>query len=185
MKLKQSGKKSRKIIIALVAVVLITGGAAATFAYLKSNQETPTETINYTEATDEEKQEAEDHKKDISDNNDSANQPSNDGQDSGDNKKTVTPLITVWGQQSAGSDFKLNGYVPGIIETDGKCTLTLTKGNKKATKTRVALADAKNTTCGQTIISYNDLEPGEWKAVLSYNSPHSSGSSEVTLVEVK
>lgn len=181
MNLKNNRHSYKKLLIT-VGVLLVLATGAITYLALKSPQQPQDEagTVNYTEATDEEKQAAEDHKRDIAQNDDTA-QP----RDSSSDKKNVTPFITAWGQASAGSDFKLNGFVPNVIETDGKCTLTMTRGDKQATKTRVALADAKSTTCGQTIIPYGDLEPGEWEAVLSYSSPRSSGSSEVTTVEVK
>jgi hypothetical protein len=164
-----------------VGVALLIGGYFVWFSHPGAETD---QTINYNEATSEEKQAAEDHKKEVAKEQERAN-ASVENNNNQDDKKSVIPLITAWGQATAGSDFKLNGFVPDIIETNGSCTLTMTRGNNTVSKSRVALADAKNTTCGQTIIPFGELEPGQWIATLSYESSGSAGVSETTVVEVK
>jgi len=106
--------------------------------------------------------------------------------DSVTSKQQVKPVISAYGQpDGAGTDFKLNGYVPEIIETDGKCTLTMVKGESTASTSKASLQNAQNTSCGQLIVPFEKLSAGTWQAVLSYESSMSSGSSATTQVEIK
>lgn len=101
-------------------------------------------------------------------------------------RNTVTPVISAWGQPGGpGSEFRLNGYVPGIIESTGSCTATLTLGSKVATMSKSALQNAQDTSCGQMIIPFNQLTPGIWLATLRYESTSSAGSSNIVEVEIK
>lgn len=100
-------------------------------------------------------------------------------------KKQVTPVISAWGQASAGSDMEFNGYVAGIIEKGGTCTITLASGGAKVTKSRESFDDAQNTSCGLIRVERNKLSAGTWQAVLSYESVKYSGSSDIVNVEVK
>ncbi len=102
-----------------------------------------------------------------------------------DTKKNVSPIITYWGQESPGTDFEANGRVAGVIESDGTCTLTLTKGGKSVSTKRTALANAQDTTCGLMTIKFSSLTAGDWKAVLSYSSSKSQGSSSAIVVKVE
>lgn len=101
-------------------------------------------------------------------------------------KRGVKPVISAWGQPGGpGSDLRINGYVPSIIEANGTCTVTLTKDSLTASSSKGALQNAQDTSCGQLIIAYSKLSPGTWRAVLTYNSTASEGSSDAVEIEVK
>lgn len=97
-------------------------------------------------------------------------------------KQTVTVLITTWAQKHG--DMTVNGYVDGVVESTGICTLTLQKGAIVKTVSRPGHANATNTTCGESDIPVTSLSPGTWQATLSYSSPTASGTSDSQPVEV-
>lgn len=114
----------------------------------------------------------------------STNQTQNSGtRDTTDSsKRVVTPVITTWSDSAANPT--VNGYVSGVVEDGGTCTLTLRNGNKVVTQSRQAVANATNTSCGQTAIPHS-ISPGAWQATLSYSSPTSQGTSSVQNITFK
>lgn len=100
--------------------------------------------------------------------------------------KEVKPSISAWGQPNgSGTDFHLNGFVDGIIESDGRCTLTMEKDGTTVDTAKNSLQNAQSTSCGQMTMSYTKLTPGKWTAILSYSSSASKGSSDPVVVEVR
>jgi hypothetical protein len=91
-------------------------------------------------------------------------------------------LTYVTFDKSAGT-VQANGFVAGIIEQGGTCTLTLTKGGSKVTATSTAEADATTTNCGLLETS-GDLAAGTWNAVLAYSSAKATGTSAAREVTV-
>lgn len=179
--------KHKKYIISIIVLVVIAaslGGGYYLYQQNKLRDAQQTETnpgdINYGPPTYQDK----DYNNTIKDalpTKSSGNQ-----QPLSQDKKTVTPVISAWGQQAGSStDFRVNGYVPDIVESDGSCTITLKKSGVLATATKAALYNAQSTSCGQLVIPYAQLSPGTWEAVLSYSSPHSSGESQKITVEVR
>ncbi len=75
------------------------------------------------------------------------------------------------------------GIVPDVVEADGTCTLTLTKGDESATATVQALPDARSTNCGGLVIA-DSLSAGTWSAVISYRSTRTEASSEPAQVQI-
>lgn len=98
-------------------------------------------------------------------------------------KKHVTVEITTFNAKAV----SVNGFVNGVVESDGTCTLTLTAASdgKVMTGTHPGEANATNTTCGETTIPIGSLHAGTWKAVLSYNSSTSTGTSDPVNIEVQ
>lgn len=76
-----------------------------------------------------------------------------------------------------------SGFVAGLIEDGGTCTLTLTKGTDLVTATSTAGADATTTSCGLLETSPG-IAAGNWQAVVAYSSPRASGRSQVAEVAV-
>lgn len=79
---------------------------------------------------------------------------------------------------------EVGGYLAGIIEDDGTCTLTLTRGEVMVTGTVAGTPDASSTSCGGLTIPGDQLGTGHWDAVVTYDSSTSHGSSETVDVEV-
>lgn len=93
----------------------------------------------------------------------------------------VVLTIAAWDGASAG--VVLAGYAGGIIEDDGRCTATLTRGDQRVTTSSPAYADANKTGCGDLRVPRSELASGSWQAVLDYSSPsHSGTSAPVTVV---
>lgn len=78
----------------------------------------------------------------------------------------------------------VDGYVAGVIESSGTCTVTLTKDGVTVTGHAAGEADATTTVCGGLAVSDPRLTPGTWSAVLSYRSATSSGAARPVNVTV-
>lgn len=96
----------------------------------------------------------------------------------------VSVELTAWGWNAAQGVAQVRGYAAGVVEEGGTCTLTLTKGGQRVSAETEALADASTTACGSVAVPGNRLSAGAWQAVLSYDSPTSSGSSAPVQIEV-
>jgi plastocyanin len=96
----------------------------------------------------------------------------------------VDVSITYYGFDPATNQVEVGGFVAGIVEDGGSCTVTLTGGGQTVTGTSEALADATTTDCGAVAVPGDELGDGTWQAVLSYSSADHSGSSAPVDVEV-
>lgn len=182
MKIQKNNTKTPLTIAAILLIVMALGFAGYKYYLGASNGNQ--DSIDYSPATQDDKKFNDNIKQDIVDDTPEPARPSST--EATNKKNNITPAITVYGQpEGRGTDFTLNGFVPGIIETDGKCTLTLSKNGQTVTTTKEALRNAQNTSCGQMVISYVKLTPGTWEATLSYASSTSEGSSGPVIVEVK
>jgi hypothetical protein len=88
----------------------------------------------------------------------------------------------VW--DGAAAAVTAGGYVSPLIEDGGTCTLALTRHGSSVSATSDAAADASTTSCGELQVPGDELEPGEWSAVLSYESDTATGTSEPLDVQV-
>jgi hypothetical protein len=82
------------------------------------------------------------------------------------------------------SSVRAAGFVGGVVESDGSCTLTLSRGSDERTAEAPGAADATTTTCAGLAVPGDQLSAGTWTAVLSYRSADSSGSSQPLTVTV-
>lgn len=175
----------------LIASLVTVGIAAAAVALLEvtntthwfhdsNTQSTATSKnndIDYSPATDAEKQDSESHKDSTT--SEQTKQPTS----SNTAKTKVNVVITTYNTTS--SFVSVNGYAEGIIESNGTCKLTLTDSSgKTVSSSRAAEQNATNTTCGESQIARSKLHSGTWQAVLSYSSSKSAGTSEPVAIEV-
>jgi hypothetical protein len=79
---------------------------------------------------------------------------------------------------------EVDGYLAGIVEDGGSCTLTLTQGGTTVTAEVPGTADAATTSCGGAAVPGRQLAPGTWTAVLGYRSGTTTGSSAPAEVTV-
>jgi cytoskeletal protein RodZ len=172
--LKRSWFSDRRLWLVGLAIVLAGG---LLFWGLKSGNsgdnaldlETGKSGIRYEPPTDEEKQQAEDHKDDLAQqNNNPAPAPSTPNA-----KKSVTPVIT--NVDNSG----LRGYVPGVIEDGGTCTATAKSGSATVTKTSSGFANVSYTQCAP-ITWDSQLASGTWEFTLSYQSAKAEGQYSQT-----
>lgn len=107
-----------------------------------------------------------------------------------DTAVTVTPgsaatlVVTYSGWNTDTSAVEVGGFVPGISESGGSCTLTLTKGGETATATAPVDAEPSQTTCGALAVPGSELAPGTWSAVVTFDSSGSHAESAAVEVAV-
>lgn len=142
---------------------------------------TPSSSINYNPPTTAQKNPAGINNKD-SQPTQSSPKATSTSKPSNASKQSVTVLITTWAQKHG--DMAINGYVDGVVENTGTCTLTLQKDGVTKIASRPGHANATNTTCGENDIPVTSLSAGTWQATLSYSSLTASGTSDPQPVEV-
>lgn len=97
---------------------------------------------------------------------------------------TVPVVMTYSGWNASAHQVMVGGYVTGVIESGGTCTLTLTRAGARVTASRPARPDAATTACGGLTVPGSSLSSGTWKAVLSYASKASTGTSAAVDIDV-
>lgn len=159
----------RRRFIALAILLLLFGGGY--IVYKRNADRQPATSVSDTQEgpkidlsppTEADKQQVEEHKDDLAQQQEQSNQNTNSSQ------KTVTPVIT-----SVSRD-RVSGYIPGVVEDGGTCTITLVKGSETVTKTSAGFINASYTSCTPFSVS---LASGKWKVTLEYSSQKAKGST--------
>lgn len=88
----------------------------------------------------------------------------------------VTVTTTYAGVLAGGSAVEAGGYVD-VLEPDGTCTLTLTRGATTRTVSAAVTPDGTTASCGGLAVALSELEAGTWQAVLSYASSGAAGTA--------
>lgn len=180
---KASTPPRNKLLVITLAVIILGLTIAGAWMYATRDNNEPT--IDYSPATKDDRTLNDSVKAELDTEPSEQNSPDTTPTSS-DKKVKVTPNISAYGQPAGlGTEFKLNGFVPAIIESDGTCTLTLTKDEIVVTVSKGALQNAQNTSCGQLAVPFDKLTIGTWQAVLSYESSAHTGSSVKTEVEIR
>jgi hypothetical protein len=97
---------------------------------------------------------------------------------------TADVVLSYSGWDDATSAVEVNAFVVGLVQDGGTCTLELTGSGDPVSVQAPAQADASTTTCGLLTTAGTVVDPGTWKAVVSYSSPMATGVSTATSVEV-
>lgn len=165
------------VITAILIFVALVANGVIDIPFLKKDQ-SPTTNINYGPPTPEELKETNSFKdeqaKDTEDdtvNSSTSPQPT-----------TVTPIMTSWGQNKQTKAVEVAGFISGVYESGGTCTLKLVLGETVLTESRTAIQDAQTTNCGLISITRDRLQPGTWKVTLTYDSPTAQGVSSANEV---
>jgi hypothetical protein len=90
--------------------------------------------------------------------------------------------VTYWHWNTTAGTVEVAGFVDGLTEDGGTCTLTLTRGATVLTGDGPALSDAASTSCGMVEVTVPAGNAGDWEAVLAYESPTASASSDTFTV---
>jgi len=191
---KQTAVRNRSVwrrIGAILVIAIVLVAAFIAWPHLRqtdSSSQVSSDGISYRPPTKQEKADSENHKDAIVSTNNTNVSSKASTNSSGDPnasspKTKVYPRITTWNPDA--TSFTLNGFVEGVVESDGTCKLTLTNGGKVVTATHNSFANATNTSCGQIKVAKGSLYAGTWQAVLSYSSSTSQGTSSATSIEVK
>lgn len=181
-------KKVRLIILASVLVVILL--SISGFAYFKKSSSssvtngTASDGTKMEEATPVEKSEAEQRKEEISKQQAESPAPT-PPPTSGGSGKTVSPVINYWTVKPVTGDTEFSGYVGGVFEDGGTCTITLVKDGVTVSESSTGMANATNTTCGTITVAKAKLTPGKWSATLSYKSATASGTSAAQQIAVQ
>lgn len=168
------------LLLSLLAVLIATG----VWAFMRPDQNKSTQTpqatnldttksgasVNLSPPTNQEKQEADARKSEIS------SQPSTATSSSG--KKQVTPVITYADKNGA------NAYVPGVFEEGGTCTATFTKDANNIVATSTGFQNSNYTSCAPMKLPGPLNISGIWSVVVSYSSSTSQGKSSAYTVQV-
>lgn len=96
----------------------------------------------------------------------------------------VPVLITYSGYIAGEKAVQVGGNITGVIESDGTCTLTLTRQGRTVSASTPAQPDATTTDCTGLSVAGSELAPGAWQAVLTYRSKAHTGSSAPVKVDV-
>ncbi len=87
----------------------------------------------------------------------------------------ATPIIT-FAQQSA-SIVEVAGFIEGVFEDGGTCTVTFKQNTSEIVATSVAFKDASNTMCNVIKVDTSRFTKGQWSVVLNYSSAVAVGVS--------
>lgn len=174
------GTKKKGLIIAAViaGALVIAGGSYALFFNDNSSDTPPVSEVGKTSfepATPVERQEAEDNKDRIVEEQNNAQNNSQNGSTS--SKKVVKPTIT----NTSGN---INAYVSGIFEEGGTCTATFVKGSTTKTKTSSGFENVSYTQCAPMDLESGYLSSGSWTVTVKYSSDKAEGTSDPQKVEV-
>lgn len=96
----------------------------------------------------------------------------------------ATVVVTYSGWVDDSAAVELGAYVAGVVESDGTCSLTLTSGSATVTTQVTAEPDASSTSCPTMAVPGADLAPGNWQAVVAYESAGASGRAAPVTVAV-
>ena len=92
--------------------------------------------------------------------------------------------VTYHGWNDLTRTVEVGGFVVSVVESGGRCTLTLTQGSVSVETTTEATPNVGTTSCGEQAVAGDRLSPGTWRAVLSYESDTSKGVSAAVEVQV-
>lgn len=169
----------RKPIVLGIALLLIGGGVFAYTQFKKddSNKQADNPTTTQEEPisvvanppTEQDKKSLEDFKNQLGDQQTSEKAPTQ----SSSSAKQVT--VAIVNASRANNTVTVSGYVTGVVEDGGTCTLTITKGSDKRTATASGFANSSTTNCPP--IEIPNISTAGWNAILSYQSSKASGSS--------
>ncbi|MGG7463943.1 hypothetical protein [Plantibacter sp. YIM 135347] len=97
----------------------------------------------------------------------------------------VEPVLVYAGLDGGSGTIGASGYIAGVIENDGECTFTFTKGSTTEQVTSEGLADVSTTSCGNVELPAAKVTSGTWSVVLEYRSTATAAvSSAPSTVEV-
>lgn len=175
-------KRRNVLWIPIFVAIIVFMGIIYFFNFREDNNQPKLENdgyINYSPATEEEKEQADSAKKDIVDRQNGADKTETD---SDNEKQTATVVITDAGQYE--NIIEVRSFIPDYYE-DGICTIVFSKGSLEIVKETPAYRDATTTTCTNPLFNRSEfVEAGEWSVYVKYDSAGSSGKSDIMRVMV-
>lgn len=185
----QLGNRSKRLFLSVFIVVLITV-FMVTFMIKDSlfdkqvSTDNQTSSVEVSPPTEEDQKRVDEYKQDLDAQNKTEKTSQQQSVASPGSKYQVTPVIISLSQSN--DIISVNGFINGIVEDGGTCTVTLSKDSEKITQDSVGFNNASTTNCSPINISTRELSrSGEWSAILSYDSKMSAGVSEIKSIIVQ
>jgi len=179
MRILRNKNNKKLYVIITVAALILSGGVAAAlfipaspFSLNKSTGDQPENTVNYDDATDEQKEAGDKIKEEFINNHQDDESTDPDGNI---DTKTVGVTITTPVQQSSVLQIRT------IIETldnSGLCTLSLSRiGQEGLVKTAQTQSQGSYSVCKGFDIDTSSLQKGEWMVTVDYKGQNKVGSA--------
>ena len=178
---KKTKRSKRALILAIVMVgIVAVAGGIMLWQHHKPSKPTVANkpialpsTVNYGPPTQAEKQESQQNKDSIV-----QEQQSPTPVPSPTNPKSVTPVITRVTQ--SGDTVSVAAYIAGVVESTGSCQLQATHaGSAPVQQTSAGFSDATTTDCTVFSIPRSQFgAAGAWTFTVSYTSPDAQGTSQ-------
>lgn len=105
--------------------------------------------------------------------------PSNDAKPSGE----VTVALSRWNWIAAKQTISVAGFLPGVVENGGTCTLEATNGSTTVSESQPATVDAHQTVCALNLTDPK-VTAGQWTVTMHYDGPSGSGTSAPAQISV-
>lgn len=96
----------------------------------------------------------------------------------------VAVTLTFAGWNATTASVEAGGYVSGVIENGGTCSLRLVREGTIVEVAGTAAADAATTTCDMLSVPVDRVSSGTWTAELTYTSTGATGTSAPMEVQV-
>lgn len=189
MKTNKNRKKSKKVLfivgLAILSIAIITTYGAVAYKKdfwpfnIQAQQDSKDDnSINYEPPTDQEVKDSQDGKKNIPDDNDTDNSNNNTG-----NLKSIE--VGVAFADVIDGNIEVRAFTPSVVESDGTCTATLTKGSATVSAKSQAFIDSTTSQCQPIKIALSEFaQSGSWNLFVSYISAKSQGKSEIIEVQI-
>lgn len=186
--MKKIQTKTRKILVFTTMSLIVVCASIGTMLYFNRKVEPPTtggNGVNLNPPTAQDKKETAEFKKALEDTHSTSGQTNPTSTPTSNTDATANLGVTLSYINPSAQTVQAGGYVTGVLEENGTCTLTLTKGSLRVTGTSTGFIDVNKTTCPQISIERSQLsQNGQWTAVLSYKSTKASGASAPQTVNI-
>lgn len=185
MKIKQQSKK-KQIIIGLVLAITLIGAGTGAYWVLNRDQKDNQAGINLEPATKSEEDAGKQSKDQTVDSDTSSNSSK---ENSSETPSPVTPAqpvvipMRITASAQNGNVYQIRTLIERVVN-GGTCTITLTKGNQKVTKSATTQALAQSSTCQGFDIPVSELELGTWQVSIALTGSEYSGNTSGT-IEIK
>lgn len=178
-------KKQTKIFLPIIAAVLLVGAFlflffTHTWPFSQSQSDTaetrPTNSVDYSAPTDNEIKDSQNAKK--------QNYADSDNQNANGATKNVT-VGTTYADVNSNNQLEIRAFIGGVVEGNGTCTATVSKGATTVTASNPAFIDVSTSICEPIYIDKTRFTAGTWSVTVSYSSPDAKGSSEPIEVTIQ
>ena len=172
----------KKLALILTGAMVLASAGFLGYKQLRHETKAPatsaprgTNSVDYSPATPEEKQEVDKTKDAIVKNQQSSGSSSNSNSSQGQKKSANVVIVSPpQGSAVASGDVSISAYVTGVFEDGGTCTATFAKEQTNKSTTSQGFQNSSYTSCAPMSVN---LTKGTWKLTVSYSSGTASGEA--------